>query len=381
MSDSHALYIHIPFCIRKCDYCDFYSSTDRALIPDFIQALLKEIDRSPSPQPLCIETVYFGGGTPSVLSPDQIHAVLNGVHKRHNFTHQAEITLEANPGTVNLEKLTDFYSLGINRLSLGIQSFDDGKLIGLSRIHTRKQAVDAIINSRRAGFENVGIDLMYGVPNESASMWQSDLDRAVSFSPAHISCYMLTVEPFTALHDRIAAGRASAPCGSDQIQLFEQTAAFLTRAGYDHYEISNFAKGKENRSRHNSAYWRHKPYLGVGPSAHSFDGRNRSWNHSDISLYVDSLLSGKDAVAETETLSSSQQMMETVMIGLRTKEGIDTLAFENRFGISFLNLFEPVIARVRDNGYGTLTSNRFVLNLKGQIRLDHIVRECVDLID
>lgn len=381
MSDPHALYIHIPFCIRKCDYCDFYSSTDRALIPDFIQALLKEIDRFPLSQPLRIDTVYFGGGTPSVLSPGQIHAVLNGIHKKFHLAHQKEITLEANPGTVNLEKLTDFYSLGINRLSLGIQSFDDEKLIGLSRIHTRQQAVDAIVNSRRAGFENVGIDLMYGVPNESASMWQSDLDRAVSFSPAHISCYMLTVEPFTALHDRIAASRAPAPCGSDQIQLFEHTVAFLTRAGYDHYEISNFAKGKENRSRHNSVYWRQKPYLGLGPSAHSFDGRNRSWNHSDISLYMESLFSGKDAVAETEFLSSNQQIMETVMTGLRTKEGIDTLAFKNRFGLSFLNLFRPVIARVRDNGYGTITNNRFALNLEGQIRLDHIVRECVDLID
>ncbi|MFH2061276.1 MAG: radical SAM family heme chaperone HemW [Pseudomonadota bacterium] len=379
MSDPVALYIHIPFCVKKCIYCDFYSDTDLSLIPAYLQALKKEIKAGPGSDKT-IETLYFGGGTPSVLAAYEIEQILLTVQEKFNLSSRVEITFEINPGTIDLTKLTDYFSLGINRLSVGVQSFNDEKLLFLNRIHTAGQAIDSIEDATKAGFENMGLDLIYGLPFESSDLWQDDLNYAINKSPSHLSCYMLTIEPFTPLYDRVATGVITPLISEKQSDMFQQTALFLTQKGYEHYEISNFAKGMGTRSRHNSAYWQLKSYRGFGAAAHSFDGTHRFWNHSDIKKYINDIQFKRLPIENKEELTQQQQMTETIMLGLRTLDGIDTSGFEQVFKVSFSSMFEKVIDNICDNRLGGFQHERFSLNLDGKMRLNNIVEAFVEYI-
>lgn len=377
MSDPLSVYIHVPFCIKKCDYCDFYSQVDLTLIPEYIQALIREIDLRSEPG-TTVETLYFGGGTPSVLPADKIEALLCTVQKNFKVSSSCEITLEANPGTVNNEALTEYNSMGINRLSLGVQSFNDDKLKFLNRIHSAEQARTVIDLSRNAGFENISIDLIYGLPFENENSWRNELNQALDIGLEHFSCYMLTVESGTQLEERINQDSTLCPDPGLQSSMFELTSRVFIQQGYEHYEISSFALNRQFRSRHNQSYWQGDPYKGFGASAHSYNGSvNRTWNHSDIQQYLDDVQSGNLPRSGNEKLSLDQQVMEKIMLGLRTSDGIDLKQFESRFQYSLKDSHASLIKKILQNGYGVLENNRFFLTLTGRLHLNGIVEQFV----
>lgn len=379
MSDLSAIYVHIPFCVKKCGYCDFFSITDLGQISPYTKALIKEIERVPNSDQE-IETVYFGGGTPSVLSPADIGRILSAVHHAFHLSHRAEITIEVNPGTTDYSKLKGYRAAGINRLSIGVQSFDDKKLAFLTRIHRAKEARETFEKAVLTGFHNIGLDLMYGLPFETQAQWQKDLDHAISLGPSHLSCYMLTLEPGTPLYEKVEKDRIKPVSGDLSAEMFKQTSTVLTGFGYDHYEISNFAKGTQNRSKHNAGCWQGKPYLGLGAAAHSFDGIDRFWNHSSVERYILDISSNRMPREGKETLTRQQQMIETVMLQLRTSDGIDMKEFKEKYGIFFQTFFVQQIDTVLGSGLAELGQDRFVLNLEGRIRLNSIVDAFVERI-
>lgn len=379
MSESISIYIHIPFCVKKCAYCDFYSQTDLELISEYTHCLIQEIQTTPLKRTKAA-TLYFGGGTPSLLSLDQLGRILETVKGRFDLAVDAEITLEVNPATVDLKKLKSLRALGINRLSIGVQSFDDTKLSFLGRIHTSKQAICSIEDAKTAGFEKLTVDLMYGLPKETPRSWQIDMETAVKTGVDHLSCYMLTLEPGTPLHALYEQGQVSAMPSEDQIEMFKQTALFLSEQGYEQYEISSFSNGMENRSNHNSRYWAGSAYQGFGPAAHSYDKQTRFWNTASLKTYIDMVNKGLSPREEQEVLTPEQQMMEILLTQLRTSDGIDINRFEKQFGRSFKKLFKYQIKAVMDQGFADLSQGRFVLTLDGKARLDGIVQSFSDQI-
>jgi len=378
LCDQKSIYIHVPFCVKKCNYCDFYSETHLALIPDYITSLLKEIKiRSGSKDK--IDTIYFGGGTPSLLPVKDIENILQIIEDRFLVSRDVEITLEVNPGTIDLNYLRELKKSGINRLSIGIQSFNDDKLKFLGRIHTAEQAITAIEDADKAGFDNVSIDLIYGVPAETKTKWQEDLKQAIKMVPSHLSCYMLTIEPGTPLAEKLKNDEKlkknfiRPPDSAALSVLFKQTAQLLGRHHYEQYEISNFSKGKQNRSQHNSKYWDMISYYGFGPAAHSYDGKTRSWNYQSIDTYVKALASGNLPVEDLETLTGEQKMMEMILLRLRTLEGLDVEKFQTLFHQSFQKKFSDVLDSILEASLGYFAGRNFALTLDGKSRLNSIV--------
>ena len=327
------IYIHIPFCKQACHYCNFHFSTSMKHKNGFLDALLKEISlQAGYLEEHDVETIYFGGGTPSLLTGEELGSVLTAIYSRFNITPGAEITFETNPDDINLEKLMEWKSRGINRLSIGVQSFYDEDLRWMNRAHDAGQAQNSIAQSQSAGFENITIDLIYGTPGLTDQKWKNNVEQAISLGIPHLSCYALTVEPSTALEKMIALKKSPPVNTDDQARQFGILMDALGEAGYEHYEISNFAlPGK--RSRHNSSYWQRQPYLGLGPSAHSFKGNTRQWNVSNNILYINSL-SNNEVPFEFEVLTPVQEMNEIIMTSLRTSEGLDLPALSDRFGSS-----------------------------------------------
>ncbi len=316
------LYIHIPFCRSKCLYCGFYSSTSLDLVPEFLKALPLEMDLYRS-EFSSFDTLYIGGGTPSLLSAGELGAILEATAKRFTISSRAEITLEANPADLTPLSLQAWRRLGINRLNIGVQALDDGALAFLGRRHNRSQALAALQAAGDAGFANVGLDLIYGLPGQKLADWRETLRLALSFSPAHLSCYQLTVEAGTPLSRLLARGEIQLPNGEALADLFFTTAAELEKAGYIHYEVSNFARNKDLLSRHNQKYWDHTAYLGLGPAAHSFHGQRRWWNHGDLGAYLGDLGKGVPPRAAEEKLTRDDLCLETLFLGLRTKKGVN----------------------------------------------------------
>ena len=373
MSDQAAIYVHIPFCVKKCIYCDFYSKTNLSLISDYVKSLQKEIERRAGPKEK-ISSIYFGGGTPSLLTIKDIDLTLQTISDRFLISRNVEVSLEVNPGTIDLNYLRELKKTGINRLSIGVQSFNDDKLKFLGRIHTAEQAVRAIDDAEKAGFNTVSIDLIYGLAFETQNGWLKDLKKGVSMTPSHLSCYMLTIEPGTPLDERVKKGLIS-PLGSTTLSaLFKKTSLTLDEFKYDHYEISNFSKGRENRSIHNSIYWNMTPYYGFGAAAHSYDGESeRSWNYRSIDAYIKDLDSGSLPVADREILTRKQKMMEIIMLRLRTLEGLDLEKFQTLFRLSFENHFKDILEQIFEESLGFIKDNRFALTLEGKVRLNSIV--------
>ena len=274
------IYIHVPFCVKKCRYCDFYSITDLSLRRDFTNALISEIKMAPDPGPA--DSLYFGGGTPSVLDTVEIERIVAAVLERFSFNPDSEITLEANPGTVDEKKLPGFKAAGINRLNLGIQSFNKEALAFLGRIHTTEESTRAVEAARAAGFDNLGLDLIYGLPGQTAKDLQRDLEKAAAFNPEHLSCYLLTYEKGTLLDKDREKGLVLPLPESRAADLFSLTRDLLDHLGYEQYEISNFARSERYRSRHNRKYWTFAPYIGLGPAAHGFVNNHRYGNIPDV---------------------------------------------------------------------------------------------------
>jgi len=325
------IYIHIPFCKQACTYCNFHFSTNLDLQNDFTAALLKEITlRKAYIKGEIIETIYFGGGTPSMLSPQAIYEILGSVTNQFSIAQNPEITLETNPDDIDMHHLEEWKKAGINRLSIGVQSFFSEDLVWMNRAHTGEQAVQAVEDSRKAGFDNFSLDLIYGSPLLSDEKWDSNLQRAISLEPAHISCYALTVEPKTVLYNMIKTNKSVAVDPDKQAGQFLTGIQKLEAAGFEHYEISSFARpGK--RSRHNSSYWQSRKYLGLGPSAHSFNGTSRQWNISNNALYIKSLMAGQPSF-ESENLLPRDLLNEYIMTSLRTTEGLDLQHVTEHFG-------------------------------------------------
>lgn len=320
------IYIHIPFCKQACHYCNFHFSTSLRYKNELIAALLKEIDLAPDFFPEAkaeagiIETIYFGGGTPSLCTKDEIRNILDKIRQVFPVSADAEITLEANPDDISAARLLEWKETGINRLSIGIQSFFDEDLAWMNRAHNSGQAWESLVLATRE-FPNITIDLIYGTPALTNEKWRQNVEKAIGLGIPHLSCYALTVEPKTPLQKLIREHKVADVNPDQQSEQFLLLMEWLQDSGYEHYEISNFAK-PGFRSRHNSSYWQGKPYFGFGPSAHSFDGRSRWWNVANNSTYIRSIDNGQIPF-EKEILTTSQQINEMIMIALRTQEGLN----------------------------------------------------------
>jgi oxygen-independent coproporphyrinogen-3 oxidase len=343
------LYFHFPFCKHKCPYCDFYSVTTLEDMAAFLSALQQEIVLRADPQ-MAVNTVYFGGGTPSLCSPAAVSNLMSAVQTHFNLHANAEVSLEANPGAVSRDDLVHLRATGVNRLNIGVQSFRDDALRFLGRIHNRVEALAVIDQARLAGFDNLGLDLICGLPGQTVADWQADLEQALACRPEHLSCYILTFEPGTAMTRDLQAGRLIPPDEGRVVEFFETTAAFLARRGYDHYEISNFARTPDFRSRHNLKYWHFEPYLGLGPSAHSYRGHTRSWNLADLAIYMQRLAKGRLPEGGREVLSKEQQVLEALLLGLRLKEGFSIANFEQRFDLSVQATFGRLLNQLAEEG-------------------------------
>jgi oxygen-independent coproporphyrinogen-3 oxidase len=355
-SKSPGLYLHIPFCLSKCPYCDFYSITSISAVPDFLNGLFKEMEMY-SHGFRSFDTVYIGGGTPSLLNSKQLESILIKVRKNFDLVADAEITIEANPADLNQSFLESIREIGINRINIGVQSFDEKMLDFLGRRHSVMQAVSAVEASRKAGFYNVGLDLIYGIPEQGIESWLDTLKQAVAFSPEHLSCYQLTLEAKTPLGIRHQAGEFPIPGEELQYEFFMRTSEFLRDAGYIHYEVSNFARGKEYASRHNQKYWDHSPYLGLGPSAHSFQSNQRWWNHRSLDQYLTSINAGNFPVQETETLTIEQLRLEALCLGLRTKKGVYLPDFRNQYHYDLFTEKKEILTKLKAEGFISIQDN------------------------
>ena len=364
------IYIHIPFCRQACHYCNFHFSTSLKLKNEFIGALLKEIALQKNYLPAeAIHTVYFGGGTPSLLSAEELQSILNALRQNFIIDPSAEVTLEANPDDITAEKLSDWKQSGINRLSIGVQSFFEDDLRWMNRAHTAQQAINNLKLARQY-FDNITIDLIYGTPTLPDEKWQHNVQQAISLGISHLSCYALTVEPGTALAHMIDKHKIRDVSTEDQARQFLLLMDWAQEAGYEHYEISNFAL-PGMRSRHNSSYWQGVPYLGLGPSAHSFNGISRQWNISNNALYIQSLQN--DTVPfEKEELTDIQRLNEYIMTSLRTVEGLDLQYVTNRFGEHAANQLLDASRQFIDAERLTSHHNKLQLTKEGKLFADGI---------
>lgn len=319
-------YIHIPFCAQQCTYCDFhFSTTFGTYRTQMIGAICSEIElRKIENTAALIETIYFGGGTPSILTTEELSQLIETIKQSYSVSNTLEITLECNPDDCSLEQLLAWKEQGISRLSIGVQSFDDYQLAWMNRSHSGLEALHAIQRAQQVGFNEISVDLMYGLPNLSNEKWVEQLHQVVALNVDHISAYCLTVEQKTTLAAWVKSGKIRPLTDDVQSEQFELLVAELAKNGFEQYEISNFARNNRY-SKHNTAYWQGTPYIGVGPSAHGFNGTERYWNKANNTQYIQSLT--KNELLETrELLSNNNQFNELIMLGLRTKWGVDKYA-------------------------------------------------------
>jgi len=366
------IYAHIPFCRRACHYCDFHFTTNLSNTDALVSAINSEIDQRKdylNDQP--IATIYFGGGTPSLLHSTQIGSILQTITERFSVDANAEITLEANPEDLTKQKLSELKTLGINRLSLGTQSFIDAELKWMNRMHTAQQAITAIENAQTGGFNNISIDLIFGLPDQSLADWQRNIDTAISLNIQHISSYGLTVEERTVLNRKIQKGDQKPPSESLATEMFRMNMEQLPKAGFGQYEISNFASD-QHISQHNSSYWHGAHYLGVGPSAHSFNGSSRQWNVRSNAAYV-SKINDRLQGFERETLSDIDQLNEHIMTGLRTKWGIRKEVVDQLSANAWQKICERAMQLNPENF--SLNTDCITLSENGKLLADHLSAE------
>jgi len=370
------VYIHIPFCRKACDYCNFHFSTQLQKAPAIFKAIGKELELRqnffPPRQPL--ESIYFGGGTPSLTPLATLEAMLNNLHKAFSFIEDPEITLEINPDDCDTEYLAGLRSLGINRLSIGIQSFFEEDLNYLGRVHNAHQAHQVIKDAQKVGFHNLTVDLMYGLPASTLAKWETNLAYLAAYEIPHFSAYALTVEPQTLLNHKIQKGQFKPPDESRYKNDFSALRTFAREQGYHHYEIANLAL-PGFKAIHNTNYWFGKPYLGLGPGAHSFDGHTRSWNISNNPKYLKALEAGSLPM-EQEELTQADVFNEPIMTGLRTAWGIDLNHIKNQFGQAFHNFLEPKLNYWEHHGGIVKANEKAYLAPDYTLLADHIIADC-----
>ena len=369
-TDQAGLYIHIPFCKSKCGYCSFYSIKSLNLIPDFIDALKKEIKFYSNFK--SFDTVYLGGGTPSLLTPQQLETILKTVRKFYRINPHAEITIEVNPGDMSLEYFQALRSLGITRLNIGIQSFDDQLLKFLGRRHSASDALASMEAARKAGFSNIGLDLIHGVQHQNLKSWEKTLQKVIILKPEHISCYQLSLAPKTPLYQTYQEQGMKLPSNGQQVKYFFATSEILEDAGYLHYEVSNFARKECLKSKHNLKYWQHTPYLGLGPAAHSFLRNKRWWNKSSVTRYIKDIFQDKIPVEDTENLTPAQLQMEALFLGLRTSTGIDLNLYKTKYGVDLLEDKKSIIGSLIKNNLVEIKDNFLRPTLAGMAVADSL---------
>ncbi len=376
------IYLHIPYCKQVCYYCDFHfrvaMKDKRAMLDAMKQeiALRKDYLRPPGfeEEKIPAETLYFGGGTPSVLTGGELADLLETLSRYYTLAPDAEITLEANPDDLTDACLADLRRLGFNRLSIGIQSFFDDDLKMMNRRHNGREAEQSVEAARRNGFDNINIDLIYGLPSGDEKRWQANLERAFALNVPHLSAYRLTIEPRTVFGRKQAKGEKFSVSEDIEIREFEMLTEAAENAGFEHYEISNFAR-PGFRSRHNSAYWQLKPYIGIGPSAHSYDGQSRQWNVNSNGGYIRAVNDGDENLFEREMLSPGEMYNDYVLVSLRAVWGVDVEYIRNRFGAVFSDNFLRQAESYLQTGHIEKHENTFVLSRKGKLIADRIASD------
>jgi oxygen-independent coproporphyrinogen-3 oxidase len=373
-----SLYIHFPFCVRKCLYCDFNSLADSPVSPDeYVGGVLKEMAARAGlvTSPVTAPTLYFGGGTPSLMAPELVARLIEAAARLFGLAGDAEITLEANPGTLTAAKLAGYRTAGVNRLSLGVQSFNDPFLQLLGRIHTAREAEEAFAMARAAGFANIGIDLIHSLPGETVRSWLDDLARAVGLGPDHISAYGLTIEEGTPFHDLESGGKISLPDEDEGAAMFRQTGEFLRERGFEQYEISNFAR-PGYRSRHNQVYWQRGRYLGFGAGAHSYlplPGNGRRWrNRLSPQAYLEAVSGSEPVEEEVTVLTERDAMAEFLFLGLRMLDGVDPAYFVRKFGMTLDDAYPGAVPALIAEGLLHRRQGRLGLTGRGLILSNQI---------
>lgn len=368
------IYIHIPFCKKACHYCNFHFSTNLDLKDKIIAAIIKEIELRASFLPSKkIDTIYFGGGTPSLLSKTDLDSILNEIHKRYDCSLIKECTLEANPDDIDVEKIKQWLSLDINRLSIGIQSFFEEDLHYMNRAHTWKQAIECIPIAQDAGIQDLSIDLIFGYPLLTDEKWVSNIEHVVKYDVPHISGYALTVEPKTALQHQIQRNKVPDIDNEQSARQFVLLSNTLSSFGYEHYEISNYAK-EGKRALHNSNYWNQVPYIGVGPSAHSYDGTVRQWNVANNAIYIKSIENNL-VFYESETLSEADKANELIMIRLRQKEGLPLSFLTELMTKNQQEIFTKKVKQLEQDKLIIFDNNTIALSTQGKLYADSIAAD------
>lgn len=366
------IYIHIPFCKTRCAYCDFYSTTHEELKQQYIKAVCKELhQRKDYLKGEIIQTIYIGGGTPSQLDIGQIVQLLEAIDSTFSIATHPEITLEANPDDLSENYIERLKQTPINRISMGIQTFNNTTLRLLNRRHTSQEAQEAVGRLRKHGFQNISIDLIYGLPGEGIEQWETNLQQAIALNVEHLSAYHLTYEEGTPLYRMLEKGEVSEVSEEHSLACFNMLIDKLKEAGYQHYEISNFCLPNEH-SRHNSSYWQGIPYLGCGAAAHSFDGASRQWNVADIRAYIQGIEKG-DPCYEMETLDTPTRYNEYIMTGLRTSHGISLAEIAQRFGQPYADTCKKSATPHLESGKLIIESHRISLSREGIFVSDAII--------
>ncbi len=368
-----SIYIHIPFCKHKCIYCDFYSVITETDKEKFIDSLQKEMDYYSKEKYSGegIKSIFFGGGTPSILSGREIGGILDGVRERYNLQPDCEITIECNPGTLDREKLSSYRDSGINRLSIGIQSFDDNELKFLTRIHDSKTAIETVEFAYKEGFENINVDMIFCLPNQSRETWLRNLETAMKLPIKHISAYSLILESGTILNKMVEDGKVSMRESEFDADIYEESIELLAKRGFAQYEVSNFAK-EGFECKHNLAYWHHDSYLGFGPSAHSFWEGERWWNYTSLRKYIEKINKDGNGVKGRESLAEDDLLDEYVMLALRS-DGIDLSELERRYGKIWYEKNRNFVETIISNGFAKDEKGKIKLTAKGYSICDEIL--------
>lgn len=377
--DVMGIYIHVPFCLSKCYYCDFYSVpvTDSETLKQYTRSIVNELKLRKSEIASPFATIYLGGGTPSLLRANHLEDILEAVFNYYQPYGEPEISIEVNPATVNLQDLKNLRSIGINRLSIGIQSFSDEELKTLGRIHGKNEASEILSNISQAGFDNFNIDLIYGLPRQTLSGWLKNLSAAVSYNPRHISAYLLQVDDSTPMARKIKEGTISLL--DDELEAAQYYAGldFLDKQGYKQYEISNFAE-PNYECRHNQLYWQGHPYLGIGVGAVSFDGRKRVLNQPPAEYYIEQLSANEmPSTSVLEDMDYKEKISDAIIMGLRLTEGINIAEFKNRFGINMLDNYQDIIMDCSDQGLLEIKNGRIYLTKQAYFLSNQVLNKFI----
>lgn len=368
------IYIHVPFCSKKCGYCDFYSIIRLTNKSDYLNALIKEIEfRANELNSTDVATIYFGGGTPSLLSLNDFKSIFDVIHKTFDLKVTKEITVEVNPDDVTIDYIKGLKALGVNRISMGVQSFNNRILKFMNRRHNKNQAIEAVNRIREAGIDNLSIDLIYGVPGMTSEEWNSSIDEAINLQVQHISAYHLTFEPDTPFYKRLQKKEILEINDAESVKQYDALVNGLAKGGFIDYEISNFCL-PNHESTHNSNYWNGIKYFGFGPSAHSYDGATRRWNDSNLDKYVDGLNTDLPYFG-SEKLSLKDIYNETIMLSLRTKKGMNLEVLRDQFDTDFLTHFDAILQENLENRRLIIQNNFVSVKRESKFLTDKIISD------